>query len=212
MHYLLSSDFKSHLENAYYIAGMVLALGLVISMVQLYLSRQDSKIRNERSAAEKAIEYSSRYLGRYVDLDYAYIAELKSKNLPFYNGKVEEFHRSALPSDLPDVALQRFLCEPVLPALNELLAISAAFTSGVACEKVGFEIIGRTFCGTVAGKYDVLCIARSNSTCDYFEPIVQLYKTWSPRLSAAELSKARSDLDQQISAIGKTSIPSIGSV
>jgi hypothetical protein len=212
MNYLLSPDFKSHLENAYYIAGVVLALGLAISMFQLYLFRHDSKIRNERSAAEKAIEYSSRYLSRYVELDSAYVAELQAKNLPFYEGKVMEFHRSALPSDLPKVALQRFGCASVLPGLNELLTISAAFTSGVACEKVGFEIIGRTFCGAVASRYDVLCIARSNSACDYFQPIVQLYKTWSPRLSAAELSKARSDLDQQISALGTPSIPSIGSV
>jgi hypothetical protein len=210
MNYLLSPDFKSHLENAYFIAGVVLALGLVISMIQLHLFRQDARIRNERAAAEKAIEYSSRYLTRYIQLDSTFVAELKSKKLPFYKGVVKEFHLSALPIESAEVALQRFACLSVLPALNELLAISAAFTSGVACEKVGFEIIGRTFCGAVSERYDVLCIARSNSACDYFQAIVTLYETWSPRLSAAELLKARSDLDQQISEIGTKSIPSIG--
>lgn len=48
----------------------------------------------------------------------------------------------------------------LLPALNELDGIAAAFAFGMADEKIGFTATGRTFCRTVAWLYDILCIAR----------------------------------------------------
>lgn len=81
--------------------------------------------------------------------------------------------------------------------MNELEAISAAFTSGVADEATGFKIIGRSFCGTVQCEYDLIALSRDKSkeAQGYWNNIVQLYKMWSPRLKEVELRQAKERLD-----------------
>jgi hypothetical protein len=101
-----------------------------------------------------------------------------------------------------------------LPAMNELEAISAAFTSGIADDATGFKIIGRTFCASVEFSYDLIAYSR-HRTIDvqgYWSNIVQLYQTWSPRLKESELRQAKEDLERRIAGIASSGarIPAIG--
>jgi hypothetical protein len=81
--------------------------------------------------------------------------------------------------------------------MNELLAVASAFTSGVADESLGFEIIGRTFCRSVESSYDILCLARfDNEVYPYFFTISELYRIWSPRLQLAENEENRRKIAQ----------------
>jgi hypothetical protein len=95
--------------------------------------------------------------------------------------------------------------------MNELQSIACVFTTGVADERVGFSIIGRTFCGTVEDMYDVLSMARMDGNAfPYYQSIIDLYQVWSPRLTKAELETMRNDMTKRISAIQDTGIPPIG--
>lgn len=194
----------------YYVAGVLLALGLVFSAYQLWWHRKDTNIRNQRAAAEKAIEYASRYLGDYVSLDAKFLDQCSAQKFQSYEGPIGSFCSSALEQKYKKNAVTKFRLVSCLSAMNELLAISSAFTSGVACEEVGFKIIGRTFCGTVAFRYDTLCIARQQATCDYYQPIIDLYQIWAARLTVSELNVARKSLEDQMSTIATGSIPPIG--
>ena len=63
--YFLSPSFKSHLENLYYLAGVVLAGGIVIGIWQLRQQKNLSKVANRREAYRIAAERCE-YFGRVV--------------------------------------------------------------------------------------------------------------------------------------------------
>jgi len=98
----------------------------------------------------------------------------------------------------------------LLPALNELNHIAAAFAYGVADDETGFAIIGRGYCDVVADLYVFVAVARGEGQYAYWEPIVKLYRTWSARLSRPDLEALRATLDKRLAGIGDTRIPPIG--
>jgi hypothetical protein len=61
------SAVRPYLEAAYFIAGILVLLSLVLAARQLNLLRLDINLRNERAAKEKAIVACERYLGPYVE-------------------------------------------------------------------------------------------------------------------------------------------------
>ena len=54
------------LEAAYFAGGIVVAVAVVYGLQQIKLLKKDIRIRNERAAKEKAVEYSGRYLKDFV--------------------------------------------------------------------------------------------------------------------------------------------------
>ena len=201
---------KALLDIAYDISGVVLAIAAVIGLQQIRVLKKDVKTRNERAAKEKAIEYAGRYLGRYVQLDSEWMLKRDAEKLPKYEGPIGDFTRASIPVALREKMAKRFASVIWLQAINELAAISAAFVHGVADEEVGFCIIGRTFCAAVETDYDIIAFGHSEDVHPHYESIVSLYKTWKPRLSAAEMRHARSKLDAQLAKTKTTRISSIG--
>ncbi|MBK9927109.1 MAG: hypothetical protein IPP66_17715 [Anaerolineales bacterium] len=193
------------------LSGVIVCVAAIYGLQQIRIMKKDMQTRNERAAKEKAIEYASRYLSQYIALANVMFHERTQKGIPGYDGPTGDFTRNSIePKYLPDTA-KRLNMDSVLPALNELQSISCAFVTGVADEKLGFSIIGRTYCSTVASKYDVLSWLRSSNVYPHYQSIVDLYKIWSPRLTKAELESARENMDKQILAIPDKEIPPIGS-
>jgi hypothetical protein len=93
------------------------------------------------------------------------------------------------------------MLDNTLPALNELEAIPASFRTGVADEKTGFQIIGRSFCSTVETEYDLIACCRDEHVHNYWSGIVEIYSIWRPRLTKAEMEFAKSQLQQKIDSI-----------
>ena len=60
---------RALLEALFHLSGVLLAVAAVLGLQQIRLLKKDIRIRNERGAKEKAIEFSSRYLNNYVELD-----------------------------------------------------------------------------------------------------------------------------------------------
>jgi hypothetical protein len=209
----LLSTARPWAEFFYFIGGIVLALASAFAFQQVRLLKQDMRTRSQRATSEKAIEYASRYLTVYVPLQGKYRALfgedhtlIESTHLahtlralwsllrpdprnlgaptPFYRGQVGDFTVQSLTrKELLAVANRPHRPE-LIASLNELNAIAAAFMTGVADERVGFETIGRSYCDSVRSAYDFLCVARQERSHPYYQYIVELYRLWIPRLSA----------------------------
>ena len=197
--------------QALYLGSGVLLLGISIyASQQVRILKRDMRIRNERAAKEKAIEYARRYLNDYVALS-AKVHEVQMEHeIPDYDGPVSDFTIGSIPIEELDKAKRRVGKLNWLASVNELQSISAAFVSGVADEQLGFEIIGRTFCRTVESNYDILTYMRSDNIYPYFDAIVKLYFIWSPRLERAELSEKHRRLVDRIDNLGDHRVSPIG--
>jgi len=201
----MAEHLRYWLELSYFVSGIVIALAVVYGLKQIGILKRDIRLRNERAAKEKAIEYGSRYLREYVDLDARFFDACLNDEPNLYSGPVGDFTAGSLPPDGPasDRLLKRYGQSAWLPAMNELEVIAAAFVSGVADESAGFKIIGRSFCATVASHYDLIAFSRGRARTaqNYWHNIVHLYKIWSPRLTESELREARGRLDQRIARV-----------
>lgn len=193
-------------ELLYFGSGIVVAIAVVLGLEQVKLLKRDIRLRNERAAKESAIENARAYLSAYVRLQGIFSAEYQEKNLGPYAGPIGDFTSRSIKQHAAAFAFarKRFTLMSWLAAMNELEALSAAFTSGVADEATGFKIIGRTFCRSVESMYDIIALSRDKAETaqGYWSNIVQLYGMWSPRLEEAELRQAKEHLDTRIAVLG----------
>jgi hypothetical protein len=195
-------DIRQWLELVYFVGGVVLAGAALYGLQQIRLMKRDMRIRSERAAAEKAIEYITRYTSHSIPHSNNFYQDCVVNELPSYDGPISDFTFASLPPQFVKIAKERFArFDSFLPALNELNAIASAFAYGVADEKIGFAVIGRTFCASVAHHYDLICVARMNEVCPHFESIVTLYNLWAPRISKNELMALRRVLDRQLTCV-----------
>jgi len=201
---------RTYLELAYFLSGTIVACAVVAGLRQITLTKRDIKLRSERAAKEKAIEYSLRYLTNYVAADHIFTTNYLREGFSPYQGPIGDFSKDSLPEELQESILRRYKLMTWLDGMNELLAISSAFTSGVADEKTGFGIIGRTFCATVEMHYDLIAFSRSKGIHDYFQPIVDLFQLWAPRLSKAELEEQRRIISEKLGSYRDGNLPFIG--
>ncbi len=198
-------------ELLYFASGVVVAMAAIRALAQLRLMKQDVCIRNERASAEQAIQHVSRYAGEYVRLCNVEFDERKSRGLPDYCGTVEDFSPQSLSEADRKVATRRcFEADKWAAPLNELELIAAAFVSGVADERIGFRVIGRSFCANVGFAYDRISLLRYERQNAPYQSIVDLYGLWAPRLTKAELADERSRLEARMSRIPDKVVPPIG--
>lgn len=154
---------------------------------------------DENPRGRSAVEYAQQYLNNYVQLAAQELEERQAAGVESYNGPIGDFTRKSLAPDGLKATAARLSLPIWLPMMNELLVVASAFTTGVADDKTGFAIIGRTFCGAVESDYDRLAFARNAQPHGYFQPIIDLYHLWRPRLSRAELEEQSRQLKSQIS-------------
>ncbi len=200
------ADLRPLLEVLSFVATIALTVGLAVAFKQLSLLREESIARSKRVAADKAIEASDMYLMSYVPLSRKFYDDKVSNKLSGFDGEHGDFSFASLAPDARKLGLERFKLRSWLPAMNCLESIAARFTTGVADEKVGFSIIGRTFCETVEDNYDLVAMCRMGEPIGYWSNIVSLYRVWRPRISEAELIHVRKELDGQLSTVKTSSI------
>ena len=99
------------------------------------------------------------------------------------------------------LAFQRSQLPQCGAALDQLEIFAAAHTNGVADDEVGFNLNGRMYCAIVSQDfYDVLCLEREQG---YYESIVALFRSWSPRLERAKLTKSKELIELQRAEVEK---------
>ena len=205
------TNIRPTFEILYFIASILLLGGLWLTYKQLMLINTDIKIRNQRAAAEKAIEASNRYFTDYIPLSGNYYREKITSKIDHYNGPIGDFYYNSIPKDQRESSLKRYKLSSWLPALNSLESIASSFITGVADESVGFRVIGRTFCSSVEHSYDLISISRQEKPIEYWTNIVELYLLWRPRLTKAELEIEMQEIGSKISKLEQKKAPPIGS-
>lgn len=93
------STVRAYLEAGYFLAGILVILGLFLAYRQLSLLRLDINLRNERAAKEKAITACERYLDSYVKKAGVLYDERKNNKLPEYDGPIGNFTRGSIPEN-----------------------------------------------------------------------------------------------------------------
>ena len=78
-------------ELAYFFSGPLLAIIAIFGLQQVFLLKKDIKIRSERAAKEKAIEYAQRYLTVFVPLQNKADTIFKERKLEAYKGPIGDF-------------------------------------------------------------------------------------------------------------------------
>lgn len=200
---------RPYLEILYFLAGIALVFVVGYSLQQLRLVKEDIRTRTVRAEREKAIEAAGWYMREFVPMFNRMWIKMQKLGLSAYTGPLaSDFKFTSLPPTVRKRGIDRF--EKMEPdVFNILEMVAAHFTTGIADEKVGFRIIGRTYCGTVADNYDVLSICYSDQAVPYYQNIVQLYQTWSPRLTKEELAATRLALDKRISSLAEAQLEHI---
>lgn len=133
-------SLRPYFELAYFAAGVLLLVGIVITYFQLTLIKNDIRLRNERAAKERAIEAAIRYLSEYVSKADVYYHERLEKKLDSYSGPIGDFTVQSIPAPLLRSTIKRLDSSKVHVVLNELEAIAAYFVTGVAHDETGFNI------------------------------------------------------------------------
>ena len=201
---------RPYLEVAYFLASIFLLGGMFLTFLQVKLIKQDVRHRNERAAAEKAIDACDRYFCNFIPLSSLNFDEISEKEFSPYDGPIGDFTHTSLPEKVRANCLKRFGLKSWLPAMNQLESISATFIAGVADECVGFQIIGRTFCSNIENNYDLISLSRREKAYPYWLNSVKLYQLWRPRLTKAEIDLAVQEMKEKSSVIQDEKIMPIG--
>ncbi len=194
---------RPYAEVLYFIAGVGLLIVASYGLRQLQLLKEDIRTRNVRAAREKAIEAANQYTREFIPTYNQLWLKMRKASLSSYDGPVSDFNFDSLAAPLQEKGLKRCDLNMGSNAFNIMEAIAVYFTSGIADESIGFRIFGRSYCATVGSNYDIISLCHSDKACPHYQNIVQLYRTWSARLSKEELKAARSELDKNISSIAE---------
>lgn len=203
----LIDKINPYAELLSFFCNLIISLIAIYALKQLNIMKADSLGVSDRAAKERAVEYAHEYLCNYVKLSSKEYHDAQQKGIPPYKGPVGDFTFNSISRSQLDNSLKRLKGIDWLESINKLETIASAFVTGVADEKTGFDIIGRTFCGAVRSRYDILTlITFETSTLPYFQNIVKLYQIWSPRIAKSELMASRAELDEIIATIPDRSI------
>ena len=200
----LVSELRPYLEALYFIAGIGLFVGVLISFRQLRLIKLDIDTRNSRAAKEKALESIECYSNKFIPLSSDYFDQWRAQEgLTHYQGEIGDFSRDSIGTECLENSSKRFKLDKWLPALNQLESLCSYFVSGVADEKLGFKYLGRSMCFWVERNYDIIAMSRRDKAFPHWQSMVELYQLWRPRLTKAELEIQRDELTARIKAAAR---------
>jgi hypothetical protein len=184
------------LESLAQISSVVLVGGVFFAWRNFRTISLDSKLRVDRAAKEKSIEASEKYLDEHVKMfDEIYTAVGKEVYAP-YAGKIGDFSPGSLGSGGLKAVEKKFQIHGIHRMFNTLELVAAYFVTGVADEKVGFKIIGRSFCANVERDYDFISACRVYPGHPFWYNVVCLYHIWRPRLKDTEIESTLEELER----------------
>lgn len=220
---------KNILEALYYVAGIILVIGIIIGYQQLALVKEqitllkneakqaklDFQVSNQRASIGKSIEYLNWFAVDFIPQMDDYLRELKGKDILKFkdlHGKKFVFDQELSSTDTTvrqSIALKN--SAGISSLANQLEFFSAAMTSGLADEDLAFNPLASVFCDFVEGGYDFYCQIRDGGNEIKYTKTIELYEMWSQRKKKMEFDKQQQELDEKKSKVKDTRIKYIGS-
>lgn len=176
---------KEIILYSYYIAGVILAIGIIIAGRQLKLMKKDIQDRNKRATVQKALDQLDWFATQFIPENTEYLQKLKGKKILVYNSleKMPFIFDDKVSLTNPSVVKsieEKGSCG-IINLMNRLESFSATFTNGVADEELAFNPAAEVFCNFVETNYDCYCKLRDSSTNKYTYTI-QMYELWKSKL------------------------------
>ena len=178
------------LENANFVSGIVLPGIAIYGIHQIIILKKEIKAKDLRAIAEKAIKVCERYSASQKQNDLT-LAYMKDGIDISYKGKIGDFTRQSLTIEDQLPQNKRYIKYDLLwmPLLNEYDVIASYFIFAVADEKLGFRLIGKSFCRNIESYYDIISQLRTDSKSDHFCSIIKLYDLWKLRISKDQMEE-----------------------
>jgi hypothetical protein len=211
---------KNIVEFSYFIAGIIVCGGILISLKQFKIAKEEIKlltkdfeVRNQRASIEKSIEYLNLFATDFIPNVTEFSIALRAKNIKYYKGKINKEFSFDENCSLEVKYVKDNLIEchknGGINILNKFEYFSAALISGLADEDLAFNPLARLYCDYVEMLYIPLCYSRKDDTNGY-SYIVKLYSIWKSRLERVDLERKKTKIDEEISKITDVRIQSIG--
>ncbi|OAB46556.1 DUF4760 domain-containing protein [Paenibacillus antarcticus] len=206
---------KEILDALYKLSGIVLVLGVFLGLVQLRMLKKDIDDRNQRSAAEKSMEYLAYFEKEIIPLTSEFFQKVSKeienpadfKHLVNANFHISEDDLTKeLYAEL--IVKQRF---EILPILNRLEFFSAVIDCRITNEELLYVPLSRVFCNFVEREYIFISFLRLKGRGP-FKNLVSLYIKWSKRIEVDKLNLQKLETEHKIKQYGNDykSSPPIG--
>ena len=201
LEYLFSPSFKSHLENAYYVAGIVVGGSAVFAAFQYFLTRKLAKQSSQREAYVLAASKCEHFGSVILPMAAKLMNEIKEKKLLFIeHAKVEETAEH-IRADLSQITEEdckalNELCMDPIDVLNQLEAFALFFETRIAAEAAGFLTAGAAFCDVVKDMLPFIIYLTDDDPS--YEHVMALYIRWQKNRETLRLLKQRAKLDIDI--------------
>lgn len=189
---------RPYTEMLYFLAGIILTGTIFVARTQIKEARDQGARSEIRLSREKAIESCRFYFEVFID----------KSNDRYEKMKASGYKRRECSKDFSKVVLSSEDCIEILNKsiefgivfeVNALEVVASYFVSGVADEKIGFQIIGKTFCDSVHTSFDFIYAVRIDEINQLrYHNCLKLYEIWSIRLEEGDIFKIINELQAKL--------------
>ncbi|KAA0944053.1 hypothetical protein FQ087_18175 [Sporosarcina sp. ANT_H38] len=210
---------KSIFEMLYFLSGLVLIIGLYIGYKQLRVASEDIKIRNERLAMSKSLDYLEVFASELLPKMTEYVQKSSSSNddeitvfsIEDVKKLIDENYYINIENMDPEIGAYAFrlLIEKqshgIENIFNQIESFSAGIVHRLADETIVYGPISSVYCSFVESELVFLSIQRGIGAP--FDNTIALYKKWTKKresdvnvLKLKELEDTMEETRRQIAA------------
>ncbi|PKH88263.1 hypothetical protein [Colwellia sp. Bg11-28] len=192
-------EFKSYLEIAYFISGIIVAIAAIAALYQIKVAKDTLKIQSQREALSLTANQCQYYSDKIIKLSNCVYDRREKLNCDYFepeNWKVD--------TDGLDIKLECKIEKPVnlevwaqaSELLNALDGFAIFFVSGIADESVAYKAISSSYI-SISERYMSLAI-KAKEHDGYYAAHLELYVLWKNRKKQEQLKLKVSDLNKEI--------------
>jgi hypothetical protein len=213
-YYFLSSDFKSHLENIYFLSGVALTISLIVTIIQLRQSKQIARLASKREAFRLAAERCEFFGANIIPKWSAHIKELETEGVNYLDlckviiseNKISIDRTLATKTDFEKFASKS---KTTINLLNALEGWAIFFVAGIADDRVGYLSCGKVYVEIVE-KLMPAVMHTGAWKDDTYKALHGLFFRWRDRLNQERLLKQQKEIAKQLDLSKLKSKPAIG--
>lgn len=210
---------KEGVHFLYELAGIGLGIGLLLSVRQLKLLKEDFENRRKRAAAEKSIENMYTYADKILNANHPeYLrsleankqdASLNANGRHFFQKHYDDHGFDLIITENHSDELQDALWRQqsgLTSVLNHLELYSISMIHGVADEEIAFTPTSHHFCDFIKDNYTGITMSRQRNVP--FENTIRLFEKWDSRIKVNELNKKEEQLkiETQVASFTKAGL------
>ena len=204
------------LELLYFLSGIVVAVGVLLGLRQLGITREIARTNAQREAlkfaaercqyfGETVVALLSRFNEEYKRLRLTFLGKQPPWQWKIKNGEIVEhnFDAQLIAREIPTIEV------PIVAYLNALEGFAIPFAAGVADDDLGFKETAMGFCQVVRVFMPAFFHLRRINAARY-ESTIKLFDIWNKRLAAGPAAQAMKPLEELLRSVERERIRPLG--